>query len=262
MESLRRNIVYRRERRLGRPRHWWRSHTFQSAAVAAFIGIWSLAELGLAALGPGWTQAQAQRASAAFLFVFLVLGPLRAGLSLRRDVQTKVAESLLAAGVPAKEYLRGKLFAALRPTFLLLPALWLRHLLEQIRYDPALGQWAGLGEGSLVALRLATDSVGFFVTALLWLLGVLFYGALAVALTLRWRGAFPAMLAVAAVAFAVDIWWPQAIEWIFPRMRPPLSDYLFAVGIGLGVASLFLKWVLYLWLLDESAARFDKWALE
>jgi hypothetical protein len=259
---LSQNLIYRHEVRIGHLRRLWHSHTAMCWLWALFIGLWSFFEMVTGALGPRWSQPQAEILSGAFLFTALVLGPTHLALSLLRDVRTKLAESLIAAGVSPEDYLRGKLLGAVRPTFILFLALWFRWLLIRVRFDSELGQLAGLGERSLVMMELVSASIGFFAGCFVWALGILCYAALTMLLTLRWRGAWTPIVLVGLLAFAVDVWLPALAQAGFPRWAGRLSDTLIAALLVSFTVSVFIKWVLYLHFFDRSVEHFGEWALE
>lgn len=257
--SLGHNPVYRREARMGHPRHWWRRHKPLCLLLALGMGVASWIEL-IAAPAASWGPAQAAAMSHAMTFVFLIFGPFHSVLSLQRDLHTRMVESIVLTEVTPQTYLQGKLFASLRPAFLLLAPLWLRSLLIEIRFNANLSALAGLGESELICASLIQSSLSFVIEALLLVLGVLCYGSLGLAMTLRFRSASLAMSVVALLALLIDVWGPAGLRHLIESRGPGLADYAIGVLFGLSVGLIFLKYMLYRYLMDCSAARLRQWA--
>ncbi len=259
---LGRNPIYRREVRLGHPRHWWRCHTAQCLFLAVGIAVWSCLELVAGILGPAWGANEAAVTSKALLLLALMAGPLHLALSLRTDVRTKIAESVIAAGMSAEEYLRGKLHGALRPTFLLLATLWLRWVLSEVRFNTSFAQYASLGDNGLIFLHLAFGSIEFLGTALVWTVGIFCYATLAALLTLRWRSAWSAITVVTLIAALVELWIPAGLALSIRRSSVPIQDTVIGVVLVLAIISVVVKWMLSGYFFDRTEEQFGEWALE
>jgi hypothetical protein len=288
--GLRHNVVYRREVRLGHLRHWWRRFPVLCVLFALAIGFWSFLELnpprlapqagGVQAtastgplLGPRWGERQSDLVTDALIFVFMVMGPLRLTQSLRRDIQSKVAESLLVTGMDVNGYLRGLLVGSVRPTFVIIFALWLRWVLTQVRFDTELGQLVGMGENWFVVTRLVYGSVGFLtrlvygsvgflVGALVWILGILCYSALGMFLTLRSRGTGRVIETVAVVALVVEILIPDLLRLGIEIAPARIGNTLIAATLVLALASVLVKYLLYVFFFERSEEHFSRWVLE
>jgi hypothetical protein len=254
-QPLSRNVVYRREVSMGSPRQWWRRHMALCLLLALMLIAWSLVELIF--LAPVLGPLQIQLTTQAMILVFLILGPFQLAVSLARDRRHQMIDSLLASGVSPEEYLRGKFFGALRPTWVLLFALWIRWMLIEVRTNASLGQLAGLGETGMIHLHLVYGSVSFWIGSLLWVLGTLCYGAIAMAMTLRRDGAGAAMATVLLLALAVDVWGPAALQGTLSSSRGGFQDTVIGLLFGLGVAVTVLKWILYRYLFDRSVERLE-----
>jgi hypothetical protein len=273
--------VYRREVRLGPLRHWWRRFPPLCLLFAVFIGVWSLVEMQaplvlVALLGETAveeneaffrgllqiSQGASEIINRIFLFIYLMLGPTALAMSLKRDLQGKVVDSVIVAGASPKEYLRAKLIGAVRPTHVVLVALWVRWLLFQLRYDHDLSMSGEQGELSLIVLRLSYGSISFMIGAAIWLLGVLCYAAMAMTLTLRWKGMGRAVESTALVALVVDVLVPVSLTIWGRAAGAGLQDWLIGAMVAFALLAVFLKLLFYIYLKDLAAERFSEWTQE
>jgi hypothetical protein len=256
-DSLRRNIIYRREVRLGAPRHWWRRHTVRCLLLAYGVVLLSAAELLGGMFGPGWGARESMALTQVLVLGFMLIGPIHLALSLKRDEGDAVTAGILVTPLGPQTYLRGKLFGALRPTLAVLVALWLRWIMVELTQTPALAQYMALDAPDLVILSLASGTVHFAVTAALWALGALLYATLAMRLAVAGRPLVAVLAVTVLLAIAVELALPLSVKWAYESLHPGWWDYAQSAILVGGISLIVGKYLAYRWLFDASVDRIE-----
>lgn len=261
-ERLGQEAIYRREVRIGHLRHAWRRFPALCFLIGWAIMLGSCFELIVSVTRPGWNPAISQGLNNFLVAGFLLLGPIHLCFSLRSDLTSKVAETLITTGITPEQYLRAKFYGAIRPTFILIPALLVRWILVQLRTDPDIPQFLGMGLPSAVVMRLMMGAIDFLAGALLWLLGVLCYASVAMFLTLRRRSVGMAIITVGVIAPTVDVWGPAAVQQLTLTLSASAADWLIGAMMAAFLVSIIAKWAIYRWAFDESVEVFTTKSLE